>query len=161
MIRSKGVGFCENNNCDGFMKGVFLLNHNGIFYCPTCRTPGFIVEEERDEVQPNTMYTTVEVKFNYNPMARKYADRAIVSLEPKRGHNIYHYSSPLLKSEQRALKAAVALINAVNTHAMEPSIASEHIIDLDKPLDIIRDDLKKLESSLKEKERRIFDGTTD
>jgi len=33
----RGVGYCENTDCEDYAKGVFLLNHGDTFYCPRCR----------------------------------------------------------------------------------------------------------------------------
>ena len=41
MARMKrGVGYCENTECEDYAKGVFLLNHGDTFYCPRCRQLG-------------------------------------------------------------------------------------------------------------------------
>jgi len=42
----RGVGYCENTDCEDYAKGVFLLNHGDTFYCPRCRQLGK-VEKER------------------------------------------------------------------------------------------------------------------
>ena len=33
----RGVGYCENTDCEDYAKGVFLLNHGDTFYCPRCQ----------------------------------------------------------------------------------------------------------------------------
>ena len=41
----RGVGYCENTDCEDYAKGVFLLNHGDTFYCPRCRQLGKEVRE--------------------------------------------------------------------------------------------------------------------
>ena len=46
----RGVGYCENTECEDYAKGVFLLNHGDTFYCPRCRQLGK-VEKERGIIE--------------------------------------------------------------------------------------------------------------
>ena len=42
----RGVGYCENTECEDYAKGVFLLNHGDTFYCPRCRQLGSACTEQ-------------------------------------------------------------------------------------------------------------------
>ena len=74
----RGVGYCENTDCEDYAKGVFLLNHGDTFYCPRCRQLGK-VEKERGFYTGNTdIFNWTGIRFrtlitrlntNENPIA--------------------------------------------------------------------------------------------
>ena len=64
----RGVGYCENTDCEDYAKGVFLLNHGDTFYCPRCRQLGK-VEKERGFYTGNTdIFKEVRVEYNFDPI---------------------------------------------------------------------------------------------
>jgi ribosomal protein S27AE len=75
----RGVGYCENTDCEDYAKGVFLLNHGDTFYCPRCRQLGK-VEKERGFYTGNTdIFKEVRVEYNFDPINTVYREIAIVS----------------------------------------------------------------------------------
>lgn len=154
---SKGVGYCENTDCLDFHKGVFLLNFSDQFYCPVCRSTGQLVAEQRDEVDIRAvLYTMVIVNFDYTPAEKRYKARAIVQIEPRRDGSIYNYSSPLIKTEIRALKIGESLLVALNSGATTNDLLTcETVLSFDQGADEFKASLKRLEYRLDERERRL------
>jgi ribosomal protein S27AE len=139
MIRS--VGYCDNSEtCDDYHKGVFLLNHGNTFYCPRCRQLGWVEEEKRtyrdlggvDKQQ--AMYREARVKFDFRPADRKYEYTAVVSVDGLDHGAVFEITSPLVKTEKRALKLAEAALCLANSGRLgEESISQELRIDFDSP----------------------------
>jgi ribosomal protein S27AE len=82
----RGVGYCENTDCEDYAKGVFLLNHGDTFYCPRCRQLGK-VEKERGFYTGNTdIFKEVRVEYNFDPINGVYREIAIVRDESLCSH---------------------------------------------------------------------------
>ncbi len=121
----RGVGFCthvgssESNGCEDYAKGVFLLNHGNIFYCPRCRNQGMLVSEHgHAEKNGDAPFKEVRVEFNYNPVAERFTEIAIVRDESVWGTgSTYTLLSPLIKTEKRALKVAESLLANLQRYA--------------------------------------------
>jgi ribosomal protein S27AE len=113
----RGVGYCENTDCEDYAKGVFLLNHGDTFYCPRCRQLGK-VEKERGFYTGNTdIFKEVRVEYNFDPINTVYREIAIVRDESLWGrNNVYTLQSPLIKTEKRALKVAEAILANLNRY---------------------------------------------
>ena len=113
----RGVGYCENTDCEDYAKGVFLLNHGDTFYCPRCRQLGK-VEKERGFYTGNTdIFKEVRVEYNFDPINSVYREIAIVRDESLWGrNNVYTLQSPLIKTEKRALKVAEAILANLNRY---------------------------------------------
>jgi ribosomal protein S27AE len=111
----RGVGYCENTDCEDYAKGVFLLNHGDTFYCPRCRQLGK-VEKERGFYTGNTdIFKEVRVEYNFDPINTVYREIAIVRDESLWGrNNVYTLQSPLIKTEKRALKVAEAILATIS-----------------------------------------------
>jgi hypothetical protein len=113
----RGVGYCENTDCEDYAKGVFLLNHGDTFYCPRCRQLGK-VEKERGFYTGNAdVFKEVRVEYNFDPINTVYREIAIVRDESLWGrNNVYTLQSPLIKTEKRALKVAEAILANLNRY---------------------------------------------
>jgi hypothetical protein len=114
---TRAVGYCNNINCEDYVKGLFLLNHGSTFFCPRCRDEGFI-EPERGFYEGNSdRWKEVRVEFNFNPLNHTYREIAIVRDESLQGQcNVYTMQSPLIKTEKRALKVAESVLANLNVH---------------------------------------------
>ena len=104
MARMKrGVGYCENTECEDYAKGVFLLNHGDTFYCPAAgssarwRRSGFYTGN------PTSSKRSREISTRSRDLPR---DRDRARREPLGPNNVYTLQSPLIKTE--ALKVAEA-----------------------------------------------------
>ncbi len=114
----RSVGYClnesssEDEGCEEYAKGVFLLNHGDKFTCSRCRKRGKVVRESgHTERIYDAPFKEVRVEFNYDPIAAKFQDIAIVRDESIWGRsNKYLLKSPLIKTERRALKVAEAIL---------------------------------------------------
>lgn len=110
----RAVGYCTNTDCEDYSKGTFLLNHGDKFFCSRCRVLGFIKKEEGDYTQVGEIFTEVRVEYNYSPVDDKYTEIAIVRDESLPEGNVYTLQSPLVKTQNRALKIAEAILSNLN-----------------------------------------------
>ena len=161
----RGVGYCENTDCEDYAKGIFLLNHGNTFYCPRCRDLGF-VEVERGSYSGNSdIFKEVRVEFNFDPLRKIYMETAIVIDDSLPGpHNVYTLQSALIKTDQRALKVAEAVLGNLNRYrgllqGEEIPRTSEVILSLDQDMESFSGKLAQLsemweESHLVDKHRR-------
>ncbi len=118
MARMKrGVGYCENTDCEDYAKGVFLLNHVDTFYCPRCRQLGKVEKERGFYTGNSDIFKEVRVEYNFDPINGVYREIAIVRDESLWGrNNVYTLQSPLIKTEKRALKVAEAILANLNRY---------------------------------------------
>ncbi len=118
MARMKrGVGYCENTECEDYAKGVFLLNHGDTFYCPRCRQLGKVEKERGFYTGNSDIFKEVRVESNFDPIHGIYREIAIVRDESLWGrNNVYTLQSPLIKTEKRALKVAEAILANLNRY---------------------------------------------
>lgn len=113
----RGVGYCENTDCEDYAKGVFLLNHGDTFYCPRCRQLGFSEKERGFYTGSSDIFKEVRCEFNYDPINKVYREIGIVRDESLWGrNNVYTIQSPLIKTEKRALKVAEAILANLNRY---------------------------------------------
>jgi len=128
----RGVGYCENTDCEDYAKGVFLLNHGDTFYCPRCRQLGKVEKERGFYTGNSDIFKEVRVEYNFDPINGVYREIAIVRDESLWGrNNVYTLQSPLIKTEKRALKVAEAIL-------------TEIILSFDDPFDEFSRKLKQL-----------------
>ena len=64
----RGVGYCENTDCEDYAKGVFLLNHGDTFYCPRCRQLGKVEKERGFYTGNSDIFKEVRVEYNFDPI---------------------------------------------------------------------------------------------
>jgi ribosomal protein S27AE len=142
MARMKrGVGYCENTECEDYAKGVFLLNHGDTFYCPRCRQLGKVEKERGFYTGNSDIFKEVRVEYNFDPIHGIYREIAIVRDESLWGrNNVYTLQSPLIKTEKRALKVAEAILANLNRYRGLVSgddipRTTEIILSFDEPFD--------------------------
>jgi ribosomal protein S27AE len=118
MARMKrGVGYCENSDCEDYGKGVFLLNHGDTFYCPRCRQLGKVEKERGFYTGNSDVFKEVRVEYNFDPTHGIYREIGIVRDESLWGrNNVYTLQSPLIRTEKRALKVAEAILANLNRY---------------------------------------------
>jgi len=151
MARMKrGVGYCEDSGCDEFARGVFLLNHEGPFFCPSCRKRGRIERERGCYIGSSDVFKEVRVEYNFDPITAVYRDIAIVQDVSLWGRsNVYTLQSPLIRTEKRALKVAEAILANLNRcpdlmNREEIPNASEVVLSFDDGREEFVRKLKKL-----------------
>jgi len=137
----RGVGYCENTECEDYAKGVFLLNHGDTFYCPRCRQLGKVEKERGFYTGNSEIFKEVRVEYNFDPTHGIYREIAIVRDESLWGrNNVYTLQSPLIKTEKRALKVAEAILANLNRYRGMLSgddipRTTEIILSFDEPYD--------------------------
>ena len=113
----RAVGYCEDTDCEDYVKGVFLLNHGNTFYCPRCRVQGHVEPERGFNTGTSDIFKEVRCEFNYDPINKVYREIGIVRDESLWGRcNVYTLQSPLIKTEKRALKVAEAILANLNRY---------------------------------------------
>lgn len=112
----RSVGYCVHMGCPLYSQGAFLLNHHKkTFECPRCKRAGQIQHESgyAQNVQP--IFKEVRLSFDYNPANCIYRTIAVIIDESLTGlHNVYHYASPMIKTEKQALKSAESMLATLN-----------------------------------------------
>ncbi len=163
---NRAVGYCENTDCEDYAKGVFLLNHGPVFPCPRCRAQGLVMPENGSYTTVSDIFKEVRIEYNYDPIARRYREIAIVRDESIMGtHNVYELESPLIKTEKRALKVAESLLANLNSpnglfdlQIGKVPRTTEHLLTLDHDREHFARDLdllsKRLEASALVRYRR-------
>ena len=153
---NKAIGFCNNYNCDQFAKGIFLLYHEGDFFCPSCAKLGEFKRESRTEYGEGGVYREVKVEFGYNRTSDMYASIAVVSINEIKEGKTYVIQSPLILTENRALKVAANILCSLNSGVVDPATncPGEIIINLDDPG--YSDNLKKMKVLLEKRERFFY-----
>jgi len=146
---SRAVGYCESVECRDYLKGVFLLEHGDTFWCPQCRSVGFIERETTKVEGDSDVFGQVIVEFNYDPCQKRYCELAIVedenmSLES----STMRVKSPLVRTEKRALKIAESVLAnlAMGATVSEGLRIKEIVLSFDDSLDKLKNDLKVVES---------------
>ena len=134
----RGVGYCENTDCEDYSKGVFLLNHGDTFYCPRCRAFGHVEKETGAHTGETDIFKEVRVEYNFDPIRKIYREIGVVRDESlPAGSNIYTLKSALIKTERRALKVAEAILSNLNRYRGlltdgEIPRTTEHILSWDE-----------------------------
>ena len=146
----RGVGYCENTDCEDYAKGVFLLNHGDTFYCPRCRQLGKVEKERGFYTGNSDIFKEVRVEYNFDPINGVYREIAIVRDESLWGrNNVYTLQSPLIKTEKRALKVAEAILANLNRYrgllnGDEIPRTTEIILSFDDPFEEFSRKLQQL-----------------
>jgi ribosomal protein S27AE len=155
----RAVGYCENIYCEDFGKGVFLLNHGDTFYCPRCRDLGFVeTEVSVDDDTHDGLYKTVRVEFNFNVCNKTYPEVAIVDIPELTEGGTYTIKSPLIRTEQRALKVAESVIGHVNSGKKNlRDMDSQTLMSMDGTREEFAAECAKLDVDLALRSRRLHE----
>jgi ribosomal protein S27AE len=152
----RGVGYCENTDCEDYAKGVFLLNHGDTFYCPRCRQLGKVEKERGFYTGNSDIFKEVRVEYNFDPINGVYREIAIVRDESLWGrNNVYTLQSPLIKTEKRALKVAEAILANLNRYrgllnGDEIPRTTEIILSFDDPFEEFQRKVQQLGKELEQ-----------
>jgi len=154
----RGVGYCENVSCAGYLKGTFLFMHEGVtFTCSACSTPSTHLVAERGipDREGLVPFSTVRVEYCYEPSKKRFEEIIILSDESFREPGgTYTVLNPLCRTPKRAAKIAEAMLTVINQGALSDADlidtprTFEKTISFDKPIDELRKDLKVLEQNL-------------
>ena len=129
MNMKRGAGYCENTDCEDYAKGVFLLNHDRYnFKCPRCRQAGHVEKEvgSCSGLGATAIFKEVRVEYNFDPVNAVYREIAIVRDESLWGsHSTYTLRSPLIRTQNRALKVAESILANLNR---DPGLADSEDI---------------------------------
>jgi hypothetical protein len=157
----RGVGFCENVRCNDYLKGVFLMLHEGDdFECGTCNTRSSHMVAERGipDREGNIPFTTVKVEYCYEPAQKRFVEFVAITDESYEGPGgTYTILNPLCKTPNRAAKIAESMLTVINAGvSLDDDLfgdvprTHETILSFDKPTDEFRKDLKDLEHNLRD-----------
>lgn len=112
----RSVGYCVHRGCPLYLQGAFLLNnHKKTFECPRCHREGDIEHESGYAQNDKPIFKEVRLSFDYDPANCIYRTTAVIIDESLTGiHNVYHYTSPMIKTEKQALKSAESILATLN-----------------------------------------------
>lgn len=108
-----------------------------------------------DDPVDSGLYTSVQVLFDYSPVERDYKARAIVEMNGVVRAGSYKLSSPLVKTENRALKIAEQLLCALNAGLPKDHLMQEKTLTFDCSLDNFKTQMEELEEYVKAQDRRL------
>jgi hypothetical protein len=140
----RGVGYCENINCDNYLKDIFVINQDR-FFCPRCREKGFIEVEKYSYSNDFSVIREVRVEFDYDPLKRCYRSIAIATDNELGSHcNVLTVQNPLCKTEKRGLKLAELYFAYVSLNGVgvKNLNSTENTIDFGAPPEIFKEQLR-------------------
>jgi ribosomal protein S27AE len=146
----RAVGYCLNEDCSEYTKGVFLLNHGDSFNCPRCSMRAWVEPERAKLKNGSQVFREVRIEYNFCPIELKYREVAIVTkddVEVPEDANVLTVYSPLIKTDKRALRVAETYLGHLEYNDIEDGKlpwARETLIDLDKPRDTVRKELEEM-----------------
>jgi len=151
----RGIGFCDNQHCSLFLKGIFIYHHEGPFCCVECKKVG-IIEAERGKIAgpSGTLVGIVEIEYCFDTASRRYREKLILR-DDSLGLKVRTYTAfcPLLNNERRASKLAEVLMANLNEMtgplAGDLPFVPEKTISFDIPIERLRGQLLELEARLK------------
>ena len=113
---ARGVAYCKNKECDLMFKPVIMITipKEG-FFCYECKEPGRITSEKFSVTGKGEEFKEVRLEFMYDVQSDKYKGLAIIKDEHTAGNKVYNYSSPLIMSENRGMKAAEIMLGVLRT----------------------------------------------
>ena len=152
----RAVGYCEQDQCDDYCKGVFLLNHGQTFMCPRCREEGAIIPEKGSYSGTSNVFKEVRVEYNWDNVNHEFREIAIVRDESLWGRcNTYTLKSPLIKTERRGLKVAEAILSNLNKFSNMTDLDNgeipgtlETLLNFDNSPEVFKASLDKLAEEL-------------
>ncbi|KKL58573.1 hypothetical protein LCGC14_2224010 [marine sediment metagenome] len=122
MKMKRAVGYCTNPICDEHARPMFLLNPKEKFQCGHCQWVGKIEHERGYAENTQPIFKEVRVRFAYSRLRDCYAETAIVRDESLWGrNNVYHYTSPMLRTEKHALKVAEQILATLSQMSELPN----------------------------------------
>jgi hypothetical protein len=145
----RSVGYCLDKQCQDYFKPIFLLNHGDEFSCPRCRTWGRVVSETAKISGRGKEFKEVRVEFIHDPREDVYRCVAIVRDEEVDVGKVYTLTSPLVRTDKRALLIAEATLGnlrrAPDVEEGEVVPSTEIKISFDDSLDDFRESLVRIE----------------
>jgi hypothetical protein len=157
MVGRRGIGYCQNIDCEDYCKGFFMINNAGTFYCARCRERGLGVFDEWWKEGDQDVYKKCVVEFNYDPSERCYREMAIVEDQEIDVGSTVKYQSALIRTERRALKVAESILCRL---AIDPDAPAddfkEVLLDYSLPMDLWKKKLAHLEKKWTESPRHKF-----
>ena len=107
---NRATGYCVNASCEEHSRGMFLLNQEE-YRCAKCHVVGQVEHEVGRVENDQPLFKEVRVEFLFDHERDRYSQTAIVRDESLWGHhNVYHFRSPMIHTEHRALKTAEAIL---------------------------------------------------
>lgn len=113
MIR--GAGYCTNRGCADYSIRIFLPGPGEKFNCSTCGQEGRVERERGTSAGNSDIYNEVRVDWSFDSEHGCYRSITRIKDDSIRGrHGVYTLQSPLIDSEEKALKVAQAILKNLN-----------------------------------------------
>ncbi|KKL61746.1 hypothetical protein LCGC14_2192240 [marine sediment metagenome] len=156
----KMLGYCENTECDKYLRGSFMWMHKGPFACCKCGgSQGFLVPERGIRTgPPNAIYGEVRIEYCYDPAQKRYCEIAILR-DDALGDRVrtFTFQTPLVRTEKRAFKLAAGYLATLNDgielaleNDTEIPRAIEHVVNFDSPREEFSERMRQLGWALKD-----------
>jgi hypothetical protein len=150
-------GYCLNDECEEFSKGVFLSGCATIYFCHRCKEPGTAeIEKHWPDWYDSLDFSQVRLEFNFYAPEGRYLGLCIVTdTSCEKVGNIWNVQSPNIKTEKLANKTAtdvLAYLQRADQSIFEPGIIvrnTEIILELDVSKDKFKVELNNLENTLR------------
>ena len=156
----KMLGYCENTECEEYLKGSFMWMHTGPFACCKCKgSQGFLVAERGIRSGPaNAIYGEVRIEYCYDPAQKKYCEIAILRDDSLGIHvRTFTLQTPMIRTEKRAFKLANGYLATLNDGielALEDDTEIprpvEHVVDFDLTREEFSERMRRLGWALKD-----------
>ena len=110
--RPRGVGYCMNVECEGYLRLSLLMYKENIFFCSKCKEKGFSHLDYFETSNNLEVYREVRVNYTFDPIQNRYKTLAIVRDERLPEHlNVFTLYTAQVSTEKRALKIAEQLLS--------------------------------------------------
>lgn len=156
----RGVGYCENVECEDYLKSQFLFMHEGKdFKCDKCHqhSTHMVAERGIPEREGMVPFASIRVEYCYEPAKKRFEEIVVITDESYEGPSgIYTILNPLCKTPRRAERIAEAMLTVINEGVfLDEDLSTtpkhlERILSFDKSREEFRKDLKDLEHSLRD-----------
>ncbi len=114
---TRGAGYCVNKECFDFGRRTFIVGPGDGFSCPFCEQDGKVMKERGFYSGKSDIYNEVRVEYGFDVERSCYREIARVRDESVLGrHNVYTLQSPLIDSEEKALRVAEVILSNLNRY---------------------------------------------
>jgi hypothetical protein len=149
-------GYCLNEECAEFCKGVFLQGTAGVYHCFRCRTDGIAETEKHWPSRYDSLeFNQVRLEYNFWAPENRYRDICIITDESRdKPANAWNMMSPNVKTEKHAKKVAtdvLAYLQRADSTIFEPNIIirnTEIMLSFDVPMAQFKVELSNFETLL-------------
>lgn len=150
---SRAILICGNSNCPCWGRQAFLLGYQENALCSGCHQPAYVEPETKEVLGSSPIFREVRVRFDFDSHSHTYRQTALVKDHsiPEGEGSVFILSSPLIKTERRALTVAEVFLGSLHRRS-DPYFVdvplTETILSFDVPREKFAEDCETLRKSL-------------